>query len=66
MKLVKATVDPADDEAAAEHGTIRTFDKAHCPHDEGKAENGKRDIAIGDLAERRTIQNVVPVYIFQI
>ena len=59
MELIEAQVDPADDEAAAEHGAVGALHETDGPHDERKPEDRERDVPVGDLPERRPVQHVI-------
>jgi hypothetical protein len=43
----------------AEHGAVGSLHHSDRPQDEGEREDGKRDVAVGDLADRGAVQDVV-------
>ena len=57
--LVEPEVDPCDEEAGEEHGAVGPLDEADGPEDEGGREEGEGDVAVGDLADGRAVQDVV-------
>ena len=57
--LVEPEVDPGDEEAGEEHGAVGPLDEADGPEDEGGREEGEGDVAVGDLADGRAVQDVV-------
>lgn len=59
VELIETQVDPADDQAAAEHGAVGALHEADGPHDEREPEDRERDVSVGDLAEGRPVQHVV-------
>ena len=59
MYLVESQVDPRDEQPREEHGAVGSLDESDGPEDEGGCEEGEGDVAVGDLADGRAVENVV-------